>query len=111
VRSDAGEPTAVTSAGDRLSLVERIKAVESPAFRAYLHARVSAWLWQSAGGDESLRKAAAEEEAAGLADIHKHSHEIPQVSAARFYDNLLSLVRRHNAEEAERLKRLYPPAA
>lgn len=90
--------------------MERIKAVESPALRAYLYARVSNRLWQSAGEDEPLRKAAAEA-AAGVADIRKHARQVPNVPAAHFYADLLSLVRRQNAEEAERLKRLYPLAS
>lgn len=65
------------SVSDRLGLVGRIKTVESAAFRAYLYARVSAWLWASAGGDEALRVGAVEAAAAGVEDIYRHVHEIP----------------------------------
>jgi hypothetical protein len=107
----AGADVVAASAVDGGALVRRIKTVDSPAFRAYLYARVAAWLWQvgqTAGSDPSLRLAAVEAASAGVVDLHQHERRVPPVPAGRFYAGFLNLLRQHNPEEAERLRREYP---
>ncbi len=103
------EPNAArVSIEDGLSLLEKIKEVESPTFRAYLNTNVAVWLWQSAGEDETLRRAAVDAAARGVADLQRHEHEIPPAPANVFYEKLLNLVRRHSPEEAAKLEHAHP---
>jgi hypothetical protein len=99
-------PTA--SLADGLSLTNDIKEVESPVFRAYLYARVAKWLSQSAGDDANLQRAAMDASARGISDIHEHEREIPPGPAFDAYNELLSVVRKYDAEEAGKLERDYP---
>jgi hypothetical protein len=103
-RVASGVEPARVSFTDGLSVVNRIKGVESPAFRAYLYARVAAWLAQSAGKDQALARLAVDAASAGVSDIHAHEGEIPPVPAVGFYTALLDVVRRQSPEEAERLR-------
>ncbi|HEX8161416.1 MAG TPA: hypothetical protein VF538_06060 [Pyrinomonadaceae bacterium] len=106
-RAAAGEAARI-SLEDGLSLAGRVKAVESPALRAYLYDSVASWLWRGAGRDEGLRQAAADTAAAGLADIHRHEGELPPVVASNYYARLLAVVRQYKPEEAERLRQALP---
>jgi tetratricopeptide (TPR) repeat protein len=104
----AGSDAVRISVADGLSVVNRIKAVESPAFRAYLYSRVAAWLSRSADKDQALARLAVETAAAGISDIHEHEAEIPPTPANGFYTSLLEIVRRYNPAEAGRLRSAYP---
>jgi hypothetical protein len=99
---------AKVSAAEAQSLLNRIKEVDSPTSRGFLYARVAAWLWRAAGDDAAVRQLAAEFAARGVSDIHAHEERIPRTPAAACYNDLLAIVRRHSAEEAERLERAYP---
>lgn len=96
------------SAQDAAELVGRIKTVESPAFRAYLYARVVSWLRPHAGSDPAVGQAVLDAAAAGVADISAHEGEIPAAPAAGFYRELLAAVRARSPEEAERLGKTHP---
>lgn len=72
---------AKVSFADGVSLLNSIKDVESPAARAYLYARLAAWLWRNAGDDPSVRQAAeliaaVEENRAGLPEEFSRQDEI-----------------------------------
>ena len=95
-------------AADGQSLMNRIKAVESPAFRAYLYLHVSTWLWKNAGEDQSLRRAAVSAATASVVDIHEHENELPPALASRLYRQLLYIVSQSSTEEAARLEQAYP---
>lgn len=99
---------AKVSFADGVSLLNSIKDVESPAARAYLYARLAAWLWRNAGDDPSVRQAAFDASARGLSEIHAHEREIPPAPAWAFYEEMLGIARKHNPEEAARLERANP---
>jgi hypothetical protein len=110
-RAGTGTPEvrgAKVSFADGVSLMNSVKDVESPAARAYLYARLAAWLWRNAGDDPSVRQAAFDASARGLSEIHAHEGEIPPVPAWALYEEMLGIARRHNPEEAERLERANP---
>jgi hypothetical protein len=96
------------SAAESLNLVQQIKEVESPAFRAYLYAKTVVWLWTSAAKEQSVRRAVVDAAVAGISDIHEHQHEIPPAPASKLYADLVSVVRQHNPEEAARVQQTYP---
>src|SRR6201992_1436721 len=96
------------SLADGLSLTNDIKEAGSPVFRAYLYARVAKWLSQNAGDDLNLQRAALDASARGISDIHGREREIPPGPAADAYNELLSVVRKYDAGQAEKLERDYP---
>lgn len=103
---EAAAPRA--SLADSAGLLARIKALESPTSRAYLYARVAAWLSQGAGEDAEVRRAAFEAAAAGVADLHRHEREVPPAPASMLYARLLAVASRHDPLRAEELKRAFP---
>jgi hypothetical protein len=100
-------PASITSS-DASSLLDQIKEVRSPAFRAYLYSNAASRLWRGAGEDQELRRAARDAGEAGVIDIHGHQTEIPAPAAASFYDTALDIVRRQDPAEAARLEKAYP---
>jgi hypothetical protein len=76
-------PASITSS-DASSLLDRIKDVRSPAFRAYLYSNAASRLWRGAGEDQALRRVAFDAGEAGVIDIHAHESEIPLLPQALF---------------------------
>lgn len=114
VAAPARDSARVTTA-DAAALVDRIKGVESPTFRAYLYAHVSAFLLARAGKDAALKRAAADAASAGLSDVEKNFDDIPDAMARGFAEELLGIVSKLDADEAGRLRRehtkLFPAPA
>lgn len=96
------------SLSEGLNLVQPIKEVESPAFRAYLYAKTVTWLWGSMAKEPAARRAIVDAAVAGISDMHEHQGEIPLAPASRLYAEMLGVVRQHNAEEATRVEQAYP---
>jgi hypothetical protein len=102
----AAPPRASLSEG--AGLLTRIKAVDSPVFRAYLYSRAAAWLAQDAGEDASVRRLSLEAAATGIADLQQHEREVPEAPAALLYSRMLAVVSKQDPQRAEELKRAYP---
>ena len=103
-RERANAPASFTTA-DAQRLVANIKDAEPAAFRAYLYARVSAFLWERGLADTTLKRVAADAAATGVADIDRNFDEIPQTVARAFAEEMLALVARLDSAEAARLRR------
>jgi hypothetical protein len=104
----AAQPAAQSSAQEAASLVGGIKSVESPAFRAYLYARVVLLFKQSAETDAAVRQVVLDAARAGVADLSEHETEVPPTPASGFYWSMLDSIRRYAPEEAERVKDAHP---
>jgi hypothetical protein len=89
-------------------LFDRVRALQSPATRAFLYPPIAALLWERAGANSDLHRIVSDATTAGIADIFKHQHRIPRASIAFFYSDLIRTVRRYDAEEAKRLEQSYP---
>lgn len=99
------ESAARLTTADASALVNRIKEVESPTFRAYLYAHASAFLLDRAGKDALLKRAAADTAAAGLSDLEKNFDAVPGLTARTFAQEMLGVVSKLSAEESGRLRR------
>lgn len=108
-KDSPGAEDAVTWAAEALSLLDRIKAGDSPTLRAWLYSRTAEWLAESR--EPALRQEALRVALAGLADIKEHEKEIPATPANVCRKQLLDVINKLSPETAQQVEQKYSAQA
>jgi hypothetical protein len=99
---------AETWTAEALSLLDRIKAGDSPALRAWLYSQTATWLAESR--EPALQQEALRVAIAGLADMKDHEREIPSTPAAVTRSRLLTVIKKISPETVEQAAQKYAPS-
>jgi hypothetical protein len=97
--------TTETWTAEALSLLDKIKAGDSPTLRAWLYSQTASWLAESR--EPALQQEAVRVAIAGLVDIKDHEKEIPATPAAVSRSRLLAVIKKLSPETVEQVTQKY----
>lgn len=98
-KDSTGPENAEAWTAEALSLLDRIKAGDSPTLRAWLYTQTAAWLAERR--EPVLQQEALRVAITGLADIKEHEKEIPATPANFCRSRLLAVIEKQNPETAQ----------
>ena len=90
---------------EALSLLDRIKAGDSPTLRAWLYSQTATWLAESR--EPTLQQEALRVAMTGLADLKEHEKEIPATPANVCRNQLLGVINKLSPETVQEVVQKY----